>query len=99
MAPLMPSTERLHTEKLRDALDGYISKARKVSGKHDEPEAQLCRRPQSGPCLDYLQRHPALQPRAAACLGIAAVPERQQLRLAEPKNRPVCWAVLNSLLT
>jgi hypothetical protein len=96
-APLRP--QRLHAKKLRCALDGYISKARKVGGEAlDEPEAQLCRRPQSGPCLDYLQRHPALQPRPAACLGIGAVPERRQLRLAEPKNRPSAGSSFSAYL-
>ena len=84
-----------NAKKLRGALDGYINKARKVSGKRStEPEGQLWSRPQSGPRLGCLQRHRALQPRTCACLGTPAVPERRRLRLAKPKNRPVCWAVL-----
>ena len=77
-----------NAKKLRGALDGYITKARKVSGKRSTPEAQLCRRPQSGPCLGCLQRHPALQPRPAACLGTGAVPQRRQLRLSKPQEPP-----------
>ena len=61
----------------------------------DEPEGQLWSRPQSGPCLGCLQPHRALQPRSCACLRTPAVPERRKLRLAKPKNRLVCWAVLS----
>jgi hypothetical protein len=84
-----------NAEKLRGALDGYISKARKLSGKWS-----TSRKASSTVDLKAvrawaasLQRHRALQPRTCARLSTPAVPERRQLRIAKPKNRPVCWAV------
>jgi hypothetical protein len=35
--------------------------------------------------------------RACASLGTPAVLDRRQLKLAKPKNRLVCWAVLSFL--
>jgi hypothetical protein len=99
MAHLCHRPQRLHAKNPRGALDGCISKARKVSGKRSTSRKPSCAvdlkavrawTTSKGIQLSS-QGHPALQPRPAACLGIGAVPESRQLRLAEPKNRPVCW--------
>lgn len=81
--------------KLRGALDGYINKARKVSGKRSTSRKASSAVDLKAVRACCLQWHRALQPRTCACLGTPAVPERRQLRLANQKNRPVCWAVLS----
>jgi hypothetical protein len=70
-----------NADKLRGALDGYINKARKVSGKRS-----TSRKASSEVDLKAVQRHRALQPRTCACLGTPAIPERRQLSLAKTKR-------------